>query len=91
MHAVDDRKSYYNHIDLLSQMMSDNMDRSDSCMAWIDRDKAIFQGKAAVEFLISGVKYVETEKEAFAVLSAMLQEGLFDVTDDVAKVVPAVP
>ena len=56
-------------------------------MAWIDRDKAIFQGKAAVEFLISGVKYVETEKEAFAVLSAMLQEGLFDVTDDVAKVV----
>ena len=91
MHAIDDRKSYHKHIDLLSQMMSDSLDRSDSCMTWVDRDKAVFQGSAAVEFLISGVKYVETEQEAFAVLSAMLQEGLFNVTDDVPKVVPSVP
>ena len=81
--SADDRKSYFKHIDLLSQMLSKHM-------VWVDREKLIFQGAAAIAYLLE-TKYVATKQEAMMVLNAMLEERLFSSTTDVPQEMPPVP
>ena len=78
-----DRKESHTHVDLLSQMLSKHM-------VWVDREKLIFQGAAAIEYLLE-TKYVATKQEAMMVLNAMLEERLFSSTTDVLQEMPPVP